>query len=209
MLREQFVSDAQGQRDFIQRYIGTYGWYPTESGKKILVYLEQVVDNQLRFKDVDGTPYRANADTEVFFEFVPLKKGLYNRVKDDDVICVQRRPQRQWQRGVTDNNTNIISLRERAKSSMNVGGAVGVSFEFLQEILKDREVQAQASFFAGERKNVALNRNFAIIGGKVFVFTLQIGTYKDREITLKDAMFAQEIADLIRDKKFPVTVKVE
>jgi hypothetical protein len=198
-MREEFVAG----RDFSQRYLGTYGWYTTDSNKKILVYIDNIDDYSMRFKDAKGGVYSANANKGVFFEFLPLNKGVYNSASRDDVLFVRRIPARQWSRGIHRNNTEILSL----------SGKIGtrVDFQSLGDIFLDTDRNKFIhDYMEGKRTCVALSDALCFIGGDVYIYNNPIGTVDKRtnKIVLTTDTFFQECMDAVVKFGLPMQVVV-
>jgi len=197
---EEFKSD--GWRDFAQRYKETYGWYLTDTGRKVLVQLVDVSETTLKFAGKEGQTYTALADKGNRFEFLPLERAVYNTPKD--VYYCSRVPARQWRRGVHNANTSITNL---------LGGGWGgekLSFDLLEQIFQESTPSDYIpSFLSGAREGLALNSMFAMGKNRVFLYNRVIGEYKNGTITLTNDLFAQEISDLMRDLVLPYKVEVK
>ena len=64
MALEEFTSG--GARDFRQRYLEVFGFFPVED-REILVRVTEVSDARMSFTDERGIQYTAYADKGVFF----------------------------------------------------------------------------------------------------------------------------------------------
>lgn len=196
---EEFTSKSW--RDFSQRYRGTYGWYITESKKKILVRVAEVGENTVTFMDGNDFPYKGIADTGNVFEFIPVERGLYN-LPSDLVLC-HRKSERQWRRGLCRENTSIIS--------QNTGRGLDITFELLSNLFNPQVPKEEyiQDFIDGERKYVAFDSIFGVTSRQdVVAFDRIIGKYstKDKSITITEPLYSQEIRDIIRDLMLPITV---
>lgn len=105
---EKFLS--QNQESFRQRYEGTYGFY-SDGRKRLLVKLAEISTAQCAFVDADGVSYRVRPDhpDKVGFEFLPPKSAWYN-TEQWGAVYTQRLAQRQFQRGITSKNVELLQL---------------------------------------------------------------------------------------------------
>jgi len=198
---EEFKSE--GWRDFSQRYKDTYGWYLTDTGRKVLVQLVDVNDTTLKFAGKEGQTYTAIADKGNCFEFLPLERAVHNT--PTHVYYCSRVPARQWRRGVHQANTSITNL-------LGGGWAGGekLSFDLLEQIFQENNpTDYIQSFLSGDRVGLALNSMFAMGKNRVYLYNRVIGEYKNRSITLSNHLFSQEINDLVRDLALPYKVELK
>jgi hypothetical protein len=191
------VFKSNGWNDFRQRYSNTYGWYNHE-GKKVMVHVDEVFEDEVHFSDKNGVKYNAIADKGVTFEFLPVQRGVYNYV-NDDLLYVSRKPARMWKRGIAMDNTNFYSFRK---------GAVRPDFSMLETVFGTPATNPITDWVKGKRNNVALSPQFSVYDNKVFLYDQKIGVYKTGVITLDTNLFSQEITDLIRKNDLAYTVEV-
>lgn len=190
---ETFYSN--NSRDFRQRYQGSFGYYTVpESKKRVLVYLDQVEETTTTFVDEHRTVYKANADTGVEFEFIPVSKKLF--VLDDGLYIIQRRPARMWQRGVSGQNTHVYQMTDagpynRGLTFRHVVAAFATPDADVLTKLKDIEEK--------KRTTVALSNTFGVVNGSFYVYDERIGTFDatTKEIKLDEPLFRQEVVDLV------------
>lgn len=189
-MHEEFT--GLGSRDFRQRYTGSYGWYTTPGGKRVMVLMDVINDHEASFQDRQGNKYRANADTGVSFEFIPITKKLF--IHDKRLLLITRTPARMWARGINTQNT---AIRDVVKQS-----GVGLSFERIVATMEEERYQED-----GEIK--LLSNLFAIGDNVVYIYDKEIGEWsaKTQTIKLHDKLFYQEIVDLV--KKLGKPWKVE
>lgn len=158
---EKFFSSNSG--DFRQRYQGTYGFFIDEKKNRFLCTIEEInTDNDKQyvlFRNYLGVPYTLYADVEgeIGFEFIPPRSAFHNTERG--TYYVKRSAARQFQRGVSSNNTNIFYLS---------GGSfrqVGVKFDSLIPIYTKQitEKQAWERFQNKANSSVALSPCFAMI----------------------------------------------
>jgi hypothetical protein len=182
--------------DFSQRYTGTYGWLHLDN-KRDFVYVSDVNRRACYFNKGTDVAYHANADVGVIFEFIPVDRGWFNAV-DGNVYFLQRRPARQFKRGIADTNTLIYN--EKLSN-------VGISYKILSTIFVDGFDNWQFKDFS---KPQALSKHFAITDkdGTLMLYDTKIGQYKTNIITLDSSLFAQELQDTLRRKNIDVRVIV-
>lgn len=193
--------ERKGWRDFSQRYAGTYGWYHSDSGNKILVRVTEVDESSVRFEDKNGIAYSALCDKGNVFEFLPLERAVYNLV-NDDVVISERVPARQWKRGICRENTSFQSLSK-------TGGRMDFSFGLLEEVFSQRpNLFYLDSFLEDKRQNVALNSMISFVGINVCVYNRVVGNVNKKagEILVTNKIYLQEIRDIVRDSFLPYTV---
>lgn len=200
---EEFKSGTV--RDFSQRYVGTYGYFTTEKDKRrILVHLSEISHGDLTFSDDRGNTYTAKPDVGNIFEFLPLTRKLI--LYKGNVVHISRKPARQWQRGVSENNTSLeyIATRRRLSLSFAVLKAA-----YLNEYKYTSE--AETDFLDKEENSLLLSDTFALVGEVVFLYNVKIGTVSGSAIELTTALFYQELTDLLKSlgSRLTVTLKGE
>lgn len=197
---ETFQSETS--RDFRQRYQGSYGYYTVpETNKRLMVYMEEVGDTYTTFVDENRSVYKANVDTGVIFEFIPISKKLFTH--NDGLYLVQRKPARQWTRGITSSNTSI--------EVVGVGNGRALSFEFVEAAFASEPENVLQNVNALEnrlRKTVALSNTFGVIGTELYVYAELIGSFipERKEIVLDTPIFRQELLDLVQRLGIPYKV---
>lgn len=195
-MREEYK--ANEWRDFKQRYEGTYGWYETDSGKKVLVLLTEVTDKELRFIDKSENSYTAIPDKGNTFQFLPIERGVHNIT--GDIIYCERIPARQWRRGLHISNTRMTSLLSNKHRAPDFG--------ILEQIFEQKDDSLLRAFQKNGTGSAALNSTFSIVGKAVKCYSINIGTFLKGKITLDNPLFHQEICDVVRDLQLPITVEV-
>jgi len=195
MALEEFTSG--GARDFRQRYLGVYGYYPLPSGEKILVYLSTITERETKFVDAAGVEYTAKVDQGVFFQFVPIEKRLFTM--DNTLILAERRPARQYSRGMSDNNTAFLDVGYSDPINVNARSITAYTNPvYVTKLNADAAVQLLSPMF-GIRYHL------------VYLYNRDIGVIiynKDKPPTIKvrDDMFYQELVDVVRERKIEVEV---
>lgn len=191
---EKFLS--QGARDFRQRYEGTYGFFRDDEHKRMLAQLVRITDTQCIFHDSRGVEYRLNADADgdKGFEFIPPKSGYFNT--DIGAMYVQRNAARQFQRGVSGNNTSVYLLSKGSLIPREISFPVMV---FLFE--KAREPRDSLDAFLMKKiPSWSPSSPFCFDANNVWVFAERIGTWSMKDtvfnVNLNDkTLYRTEIAD--------------
>lgn len=196
--------NAANAADFKQRHESTIGWLH-RAGKTHLVYVSHVGGDRVSFSDKDGTEYFATSaadDTE--FEFLPVTRGWKNGTKR--AWYMQRRPARQYQRGVSPNNTEIFSL-----SPAGALNKTGVEIQTVHEYTSKDKVDPfdlfHDSLNAKRPYGVAIDRHFALVPkGVVYFYDRLIGMNDGNKITIDYPAIRQELGDVLRRKNIPLTI---
>ena len=196
-MKAQFTSD--GSRDFRQRYEGTFGFHTTESKKRLLVRIISVNEEEMKFEDKGRSEYVAYSDHGTEFEFLsPVKRMFDHRGK---LSLIFRRPARQYQRGISQANTQILTI--------STGAVLAPTFQNLTCAFADEGFNG-AKFKLwekGERDEIVLSPMLGVAGKRVFLYNVDIGTVEER--TFKVAgLFLQEVKDCVRDCGIDYKVEV-
>jgi hypothetical protein len=194
-MQEEFRADAWA--DFKARYQHTFGWYEKSNKKKILVELTAIEPDQLRFVDVDGVEYTANADQGNVFTFLPVERSLSN--VGEYVWYCTRHPARQWKRGLCHSNTRIFSLGSGQKD---------VNIENVSLLFTDKQSVQDLwdKYQKGERAGVAVSDTFAFWKDTVYLYDRKIGTITKNDISLNTGLFKQELGDVMQRMNFDCTI---
>lgn len=197
---ETFLS--ANSRDFRQRYAGSYGYYTVpESKKRVLVWMREIGEDRVEFMDQDQTRYVAHADTGVEFEFLPIEKRLFCV---DDMLCLaQRKPARQFARGVNTQNTQFKNLA--------TWGEVRMTFDTVKAACLPVTVDVSQSMKELEehkRSTVVLSNLFGVYGTNFFLYDGLIGEVDTakKQIKVAEPMFRQEVLDLVERLSLPYMV---
>lgn len=184
--------------DFNQRYRGTFGFLITEE-KQTLVQINQITEQKVHFSTQDEEQWWALADKNVLFKFLPLNRGFCNT--QNGLYFVARVPARMWQRGISHQNTSIMSFKPRLNWFSEPPSFENLSAIFEKQTAPDRTFSTPT----------ALSSAFAIIRGSVYLFSEKIGTATSKIITLKKtaAIVEQELNDTIRRNNFNLQTVVE
>lgn len=196
--------NAANAADFKQRHESTIGWLH-RAGKTHLVYVTFVGGDRVSFQDKDGTEYFATSkadDTE--FEFLPVTRGWKNGT--NRAWYMQRRPAKQYQRGVSPNNTEIFSMNAAGtltKSHVDIL----VVHDYTNKDAVDPFDVYKASAAAKKPYGVAIDRHFAVVPkGVVYFYDHLIGRNDGNKITLDYQNVRQELSDVLRRKNIPLEI---
>jgi hypothetical protein len=183
---ETFTSN--GWRDFYQRYLNVFGFFPTKAGE-VLVQITEINDNRCKFSDANGTAYYAVADKGVEFKFIPISKRLFIH---EGVLCVAHRvPARQYRRGICVDNTAVRRL--------NGYGGIELGFDVVNSYLQGPKTVSE--------QVAAYDTMFGRQGYSLMLYDNQIGTFLDNKtVTLTQPMFKQELSDCFRRNKIEVSI---
>lgn len=189
-MKQQFTS--KNSADFKQRYEDTFGFFtrPGTNDKRIVKFLE-VNEELVSFVDQKGISYTVYPDSDVEFTFLSPVKKLF--AVDDLVFLIQRRPARQYQRGISENNTQIINLLTFGNSQPTFG-RLEAAFE-----KEPTPKLFEQDFQLGKRRTILFSNIFAGVETKFFLYNSVIGKISDKTITLDDDIYIQEVKDMIRD----------
>lgn len=194
-MKVEFTSE--GYRDFSQRYSGTFGWLERKDKNPVLVQLQNVNSDELTFIDANRIEYFARSDRDNWFSFIPVKKGSY--LYKDGIVVVQRRPARQWKRGICEDNTTITTLGDKQPLS--------VTFDILSNIFSPQynyTVEKFRSFKGGDL--VLFNNQFSIYNNVMYLYDIPIGQYKEGKLVLESDVFQQEVKDVFMLNRVDVEV---
>lgn len=172
---EKFTSN--NWREFSQRYEGTHGFYRDERKKRILVRLSGINAERCSFVDSKGMSYSLNSDSmeDIGFEFIPPEARFHNT--EDGPVLVQRKAQRQFQRGISNKNTTLHLL-----GAVRFG-EVRVDFPYLEKIFLNA-LNHKTAFEQFKKLGTAcaISNQIAINGyGNVYLWDKKIGTFTRRE----------------------------
>lgn len=201
---EKFTQE--NRRDFATRYEGTYGFFYREGTKKFLTRLE-VVGEAVKFVDAKGVSYELMPDSveDTGFEFLPPKAGFFNTARG--AMFVFRRAQRQFSRGISERNTIIYLLDDKA------GGLLPMTVDFsnltavYESTLTGKDQWER--FVSGKLPSVAIGKQFAITRKTVYVLDVKVGkvaeaTGKRVKLLLTNDQFKTELRDNFRNNELEV-----
>lgn len=189
----------EGSRDFQQRYAESYGWLPRDGKPDLPVYIRQVDGNTLYFEDLEDNQYHVFADKDVSFKFHQMKRSVYVGASGN-VYVIERRPARQWQRGVSRANTNLFVFTPRAYRFE----PSRISHAFMKDIMAG----------GGKLKvpGVVMSDIFSLLNDVVYMYSHPIGSCSKQDstwivsLTSKFNGFKQEILDAARDSGTKITL---
>lgn len=203
---EKFTS--AGARDFQQRYQGTYGFYRDKDKPRLLTKIN-FVEGIVSFQDRKGVEYTLNPDRpgDIGFEFLPPKSGFHNT--PEGAYYVERRAQRQFQRGISDRNVTLYLMRNQKNGGFRQKSVAFTTLEMIYES-NISYTDAWKNFTSGKVESVAISPQIALTD-YVFVFAANIGKVEQVDatsarITLTDKdLFRTEISDAFRALNVKVT----
>lgn len=193
-------------RDFGPRYVDTYAFYQTSPEKKpTLVYITNSDEHSVSFQMTKGGfEYNAKRDSGTFFEFIQVDKQ-WVLGRSGKPYLMQRVPARQWRRGISRNNTSILSYNPKMGLDME-----GVNFSTLGDIYCN-EAKKEVCEFAD-----VLSKHFlAVYDGPLLFYREPVGKVitKDTRRIIQlpsDSMVTQEVVDVLRrtgkDKDYTLEV---
>lgn len=193
-MRDTFT--RENSRDFQARYAGSYGYYITDKGKSLPVFLSHVDDNTLYFQDLNGVEFNTVVNSGSMFEFMQLTRRLYAGL-DGNIYMIQRRPARQWVRGVCSANTLGYMLTTKRGAVQ-----VPINHALMRNILISDEPAKLAN------GNIKLSDQFAICGTNLFLYDMVIGVYlpEEKKVSLLSnwSLFSTEVQDATRPHNIEV-----
>lgn len=172
-----------GARDFRQRYLGVFGFFPKENGQDVLVRMTDINENKSIFEDKEGVTYTAYANRGVFFKFVPIERKLF--MHKGKVCLAQRRVARQYSRGINEVNTAFTYLSGYDTCS--------VSFDTVHSYTQPIPEQKL------NPEQYILSPMFSIVNTHLYVYDRRIGVYSHvRDVlTVSNDLFIQEVKDAV------------
>ncbi len=192
MATVEFCSKDAG--DFRQRYRGVFGWFTTESDKRVLVQVTDVGENKMSFCDQDSTEYFAYSDKGARFTFIPVERRVFMY---NDLPCIaMRKPARQYRRGIHHDNTEFRYITADIRTDV-VFSAIE-SYEnrkHLEELWPNQSVGT-------------LSDQIAVYYGKVYVYDTCVADFDaiNNCYKMRLPVFKQELIDIL--KKYNVESKV-
>lgn len=190
-MRDTFNSENIG--DFQQRYVDTYGWLYRDDGQRVFVYVKSHDDDAVYFTAGRGPQFSVNIDSGMEFEFIPVDRGWY-RSQDGSLYYMQRRPARQWRRGIASSNTEIFNKD---------GGGVELSYQLLNNIFSCD--QSPINYGDG---TALISKHFALVSGAVKFYHEGIGYGIGDTLYLNSPLVQHELAAAIKRANLPFKVTV-
>jgi hypothetical protein len=141
--------------------------------------------------------YSSRINSGVEFQFIPVNRGWFSSTSGE-VYFLQRVPERQWKRGISQNNTRITNIDGMYSEK--------IGYNLLASIFNLKET---ITYQAG--KPFCISKHFAISQkGIVYFYTTRVGAIKDNIITIgTEHNVLQELNDAINRNKLPFKVKAE
>lgn len=162
-------------QDIRKYYEGSYVKF-AEFGDK-LFFIQTVRENEIRGIDEDDEPFVLTLDEEAPYNltYTLPHKGLFSL--DGVAYLLYRVPAQQYSRGITSNNTKIMSVAD--------GRSLSLSFERLRAyVQKQPYVSMEEALFSKSKDvSVCLSRRFSFYRPKqtLYVDSLPIFTFKRKE----------------------------
>lgn len=199
MLIDSLKSD--NWEDFKQRYQGCFGWLKQPENRELLVKITKVDQEKVVFDTETSSGFWAYCDQGVEFKFIPVTRGWYSDPDSGSPVLLMRVPARQFQRGISSQNTAAFVIRFGALS------ATHVVFNNLKAMLVNREFPYLTSPSPQRlSKYFALGSYKDAIGQDLFLLDRVVGVVHNNKIKLTHIEVKQEVEDLIRRKQLPFEV---
>lgn len=182
---------SANRTDFSQRYKGVFGWLLKDNQERVLVHITDVQPNQVIFQTSKSAGYFAFSDQGVVFEFLPVTRGFIPT--DGGVYLLQRHPARQFQRGISEHNTQIYQLTERRFEQPRM------DIQLLSNVFeKPITYRENVEKYLDKSSNVcALSIHFAIKKEELYFMNRLAGKVVDRTTIEPMDLIRQELQDLI------------
>ncbi len=183
-----------GVRDFNQRYCDTYGWL-IQGDRRRFIYIESITENKIYFNEGNDVEYFVYTDSNTTFEFIPVDRGWFN-TNTGDALFLYRRPARQWKRGISNSNTDIISYRHVPQE---------VNYSVLNSVFN---ADFEKNNYPKEFKTGALSKHFCLNPSNILLlYNNPIGNVQDNTIIVSNKLFSQEINDLVTRNEWDVKIE--
>ena len=183
-------------RDFIQRYVDTYGWLLRDDGTRKFVHITQAEEGRLYYETDGSAEFYALRDRGQIFEFIPVNKGWFNGT--DGPVFLSRVPARQWKRGISGSNTEIQKFTD------------GVLINYIlnyTELSKVFNDDFNVKNYPDTFKPGALSKHFCLVNNNLWFYDTVIGILEGTTFKLSNDIVAQELKDLIKRKGWQLHVE--
>jgi hypothetical protein len=173
------------------------------------VYMNFVgYDNENLFCFVNELGLKSKLALDTLFQiFIPNpEKGLYN--SKDGILFFERKPLRQWKRGLNKDNANIICLERQVMYNEIIGKGWTNQFEKYWQYVTQKDNNEPISLNRAldlcktDANSWAINRTYGVMAhpSKPEGFILMhhnhhVGEIVDNEILVENKIFKQEILD--------------
>lgn len=184
---------SENHRDFGARYKGTWGYYISDLNGKTLVKVVNVSHEEVLFCDIEGNTYKGFVDKGMLFDFIPVNKGYFNA--PECVYWFERVAARQWQRGISLNNTAVSIFNGDIFQVAKLETAINAVFNPKNHIASVKD--SWEAYKNNSKYAVALSKHFAIGAYKVYFYKQPIGNIKGNVIFLDNDIVVQELNDSI------------
>lgn len=183
-------------RDFIQRYVDTYGWLLRDDGSRKFVHITQAEEGRLYYETDGSVEFYARQDGGQIFEFIPVNKGWFNGT--DGPVFLSRVPARQWKRGISGSNTEIQKFN---------GGVLQNYILNYTELSKVFNDDFNVKNYPNTFKSGALSKHFCLVNNNLWFYDTVIGILEGTTFKLSNDIVAQELKDLIKRKGWQLHVE--
>lgn len=166
-------------QDIRKYYEGSYVKF-AEFGDK-LFFIQTVRENEIKGIDEDDEPFVLTLDEEAPYNltYTLPHKGLFSL--DGVAYLLYRVPAQQYSRGITSNNTKIMSVAD--------GRSLSLSFQRLRAyVQKQPYVSMEEALFSKSKDvSVCLSRRFSFYRPKqtLYVDNVPLFTFKRKETTFQ------------------------
>lgn len=196
----EFISD--NWKDIQRYYNNTYVKFQ-EFGEK-LFYIRRVSSTEITGIDEDSVEFCLFLDNSAPYsiDYVLPHRAVFQF--GDQAYLLQRYPQRQYSRGLSQDNTRIIPVMG--------GDCKSMSFSILKAFTNKQKyfTLREAMFDKGKQKSVALSSRFSFdrLQQRVLLDTTPVAAVdRASSVITTSVLFKNEVADLIAADSFPITIK--
>lgn len=183
-------------RDFIQRYVDTYGWLLRDNGTRKFVHIKQAEEGRLYYETDGSADFYALQDRGQIFEFIPVNKGWFNGT--DGPVFLNRVPARQWKRGISGSNTEIQKFKNKILINYIL------NYTELSKVFND---DFNIKNYPDTFKPGALSKHFCLVNNNLWFYDTVIGILEGTTFKLFNDIVSQELKDLIKRKGWQLHVE--
>lgn len=177
--------------DIIKYYKGTFVKFK-ETGDR-LWYIHNVNYDEVHCKDVDGFDLYIDLNEEYEVDYALPGRAVYQC--GNQAFMLSRKPAKQYQRGISSNNTNLSRLRPDGKWD-----SVQLTLDRLQQFVDKPAYQDPDVVQWPEMASIALNPVFSVAVGTKILYALRtsIGSVNNntKEVMLSNSLFKPEVKKL-------------
>lgn len=158
-----------------------------------MVRIDLVDTAGVRLFDQEGNIHVVYEKDNVPFEFIPTSRGWYNMKNGNLPVLLSRIPQKQYRRGICEDNTRAVDAR---------GGRKEIGFPLLLNL--DKEY-----YFDSKLRGCAISPVFCLYNSGVYFFNRHMGNYyiSNGKVNAKVSdLIYQELSDVSSRKQLPISV---